>query len=70
MRVFRTKPYRLRRVGDRGVICGIPQAYAAEYGLEVGSLCVPVEDDEGNLVLVFPHSKLWKKVTKKLEVEK
>lgn len=57
--LIRSKKYRLRRVGARSVAVAIPQYYLDRYKLDVGGECLQMIDENGNLVLVFPHSKDW-----------
>jgi hypothetical protein len=65
--LVRRKKYKIRRVGKRGAVVGIPQSFLDRYDLDLGDECVSTEDEHGNLVFVFPHSVDWATANDKID---
>lgn len=70
MRILRSKTYKLRQVGVRGVIAQVPKSFQEAYLLQAGDEYFAVEDERGNLMFVFPHSKDYPELAEKLGVKK
>lgn len=62
MRFVRRKPYRVRRVGERGAVVGVPTPFLERHGLDIGDECYLLEDERGNLVLTFKNSDDYARV--------
>lgn len=59
MNIVRNKAYRLRRVGVRGSVIQIPQAYLDRHSLDVGDEAWMFENDKGELILKFKNGMTY-----------